>query len=538
MAVCLATEPTGLSLQRLGELAEQRNGADSRLVFEGRTWTGSELAARARRVSTGFREIGLSAGERVVVCMANCPEVGISYSAIWRAGGVTTPVVFLLSEDELRHVFSDSEAACVITTPEFLPKVAAAARDVPTVRGLVVVGDAPTSTGSVDAGRPVIPFAELEDSDESDLTDTDPTELAALLYTGGTTGRSKGVMLSHDAMSTSAWAATANSFESGVRRSLLPLPLSHAYGLLITTMGLHAPEPGTTVLQRWFTPGDWLTLAAQHQIQTGAVVPSMLQLLLQQPIEDHDLSHLRRLSSGGAPLSQEVAAAFRARVPQVEIAEGYGCTETAALVASNPLGAVRPGSVGVAVPGVEIRIEPRTDGNGVDGNGDDGAEEGASAPAGVDGEICVRGKMLMQGYWRSPEETAKTLRGGWLHTGDIGHLDADGYLYVVDRIKDLIIRGGFNVYPRDVEDMLLGHRDVVAAAVVGRPDPTYGEEVIGFVQLKQGAGATPLELVQFAKEHLAATKYPREIHVVDQVPLTSVGKTDRKALRSRIVAAP
>jgi long-chain acyl-CoA synthetase len=218
-------------------------------------------------------------------------------------------------------------------------------------------------------------------------------------------------------------------------------------------------------------------------------------------------------------------------VPQVEIAEGYGCTETAALVASSPLGAVRPGSVGVAVPGVEIRIEPQT------GGPDGGAQEGASAPAGVDGEICVRGKMLMQGYWRSPEETAKTLRGGWLHTGDVGHLDSDGYLYVVDRIKDLIIRGGFNVYPRDVEDVLLGHRDVAAAAVVGRPDPTYGEEVVGFVQLKSGAVATPLELVQYAKEHLAGNKYPREIHVVDQVPLTSVGKTDRKALRSRVVPA-
>ncbi len=524
MPVSLATEATGLSLQRLGELAEQRNGADSRLIFEGRTWTGSELAARARKVSAGLREIGLQPGDRVVVCMANCPEVGISYSAIWRAGAVTTPVVFLLSEDELRHVFSDSEAAYVITTPEFLPKVAAAARGVATMRGLVVVGEA----GAVDAGQPLVAFAELEDSDESDLVDVDSTELAALLYTGGTTGRSKGVMLSHDAMSTSAWAAVSNSWEQGVRRSLLPLPLSHAYGLLVTTMGLHTPEPGTTVLQRWFTPTDWLTLAAEHEIQTGAVVPSMLQLLLQQPIEDYDLSHLQRLSSGGAPLSQEVAAAFRARVPQVEIAEGYGCTETAALVASSPLGAVRPGSVGVAVPGVEIRIEPQVDGEG---------EEGASAPAGVDGEICVRGKMLMQGYWRSPEETAKTLRGGWLHTGDIGHLDDDGYLYVVDRIKDLIIRGGFNVYPRDVEDVLLGHRDVAAAAVVGRPDPTYGEEVIGFVQLKAGAAATPLELVQYAKEHLAANKYPREIHVVDQVPLTSVGKTDRKALRGRIVAA-
>jgi long-chain acyl-CoA synthetase len=396
------------------------------------------------------------------------------------------------------------------------------------MRALIVVGDPP----EVRTGIPVLSFAEVEDSEEGDLVDRDPSALAALLYTGGTTGRSKGVMLSHDAVSTSAWAATTNSYDPELRRTLLPLPLSHAYGLLVTTMGLHAPDPGLTVLQRWFIPADWLALAAEHRVQTGALVPSMLQLLLQQPIEDHDLSELRRLSSGGAPLSQDVADAFRKRVPHVEIYEGYGCTETAALVASNPIGEVRHGSVGKAVPGVEIRIEPVSA-----DDADDDSTEGQSAPPGVDGEICVRGKMLMDGYWHSPEETARTLRGGWLHTGDVGHLDEDGYLYVVDRIKDLIIRGGFNIYPRDVEDVLLGHRDVAAAAVVGRPDPTYGEEVVAFVQLKDGARATPLELVQYTKEHLAGHKYPREVHIVDSVPLTSVGKTDRKALRTRLKAS-
>lgn len=524
MRLALPTEPTGTSLQRLGELAAERNGDDSRLVFEGHTWTGTELAARARRVAGGLQEAGLVPGERVVVCMANCPEVGITYSAIWRAGAVATPVVFLLSEDELRHVFTNSGAAYVVTTPEFLPKVAAAAVGVGTMRALIVVGDPP----ALGTGTPVLSYAELEESDESDLVDSDPSDLAALLYTGGTTGRSKGVMLSHNAMSTSAWAAIANAYDPELRRTLLPLPLSHAYGLLVTTMGLHAPDPGMTVLQRWFIPGDWLKLAAEYRVQTGAVVPSMLQLLLQQPIEDHDLTDLRRLSSGGAPLSQDVADAFRKRVPQVEIAEGYGCTETAALIASNPVGAVRLGSVGKAVPGVEIRIEPVAEYD---------SAEGQSVPVGADGEICVRGKMLMDGYWQSPEETARTLRGGWLHTGDVGHLDSDGYLYVVDRIKDLIIRGGFNIYPRDVEDVLLGHSDVVNVAVIGRPDPTYGEEVVAFVQLKDGAHATSLELVQYTKEHLAAHKYPREVHIVDAVPLTSVGKTDRKALRRRIIAA-
>jgi long-chain acyl-CoA synthetase len=158
--------------------------------------------------------------------------------------------------------------------------------------------------------------------------------------------------------------------------------------------------------------------------------------------------------------------------------------------------------------------------------------DGSEARPGEDGEICVRAPGLMTGYWHAEEETAQAMRGGWLHTGDLGHLDADGYLYVVDRIKDLIIRGGFNVYPRDVEEAMLGHSDVVGCAVVGRPDPRVGEEVVAFVALRPGSSATVGELVAYGKAHLSAVKYPREVHIVDTVPLTSVGKTDRKALRT------
>jgi long-chain acyl-CoA synthetase len=160
--------------------------------------------------------------------------------------------------------------------------------------------------------------------------------------------------------------------------------------------------------------------------------------------------------------------------------------------------------------------------------------DGEVLPAGQDGEICVRGPVLMQGYWNAPEATAEAVRDGWLHTGDVGHLDDDGYLYVVDRLKDLIIRNGFNVYPRDVEDVLLAHPEVAAAAVVGRPDPRVGEEVVAFVQLVPGSTATPDDLVAHAKAHVSAAKYPREVRVVDSIPLTSVLKTDRKALRAQV----
>jgi long-chain acyl-CoA synthetase len=516
MTTEMVTSATGASLQRLAAASWERTAGGSRLYYEGQSWTGDQLADRARRLSGGLREAGLRPGERVVICMANCPEVGVSYHAVWRAGAVATPVLFLLSEDELRYVLSDSGAVLAITTPEFLPKVAAAAAGVDAVRAIVVAGEPTGRDGRV----PLLAFDALEAAEPGDLIDSDPTALAALLYTGGTTGRSKGVMISHDALSASAWAATATSHDPSMTSSLLPLPLSHVYGLMVSVMALHSPDPGTTVLMRWFDPAGWLALAQQHRVNISPLVPSMLQMLLQQPIEDYDLSALARLTSGAAPLPSQVAEDFGRRLPHVEVAEGYGCTETAAIIATSPIGQARRGSVGRPAPGVQVRIE---------------LPDGTEAGPGQDGEICVRGAVLMSGYWNAPQETGAALRGGWLHTGDIGRLD-DGYLYIVDRIKDLIIRGGYNVYPRDVEDVLIQHPDVVGAAVVGRPDAKYGEEVVAFVQLGAGAEVSPADLVAFAKDHLSAVKYPREVRVIDAIPLTSVLKTDRKRLRAALAA--
>ena len=513
MTVPAVTRATGKSLQRLAEQAWERTAAGSVLYFEGARWTGLELAERVRRMSGGLRGAGLAAGERVVVCMANRPEVGIVYQAVWRAGAVATPVLFLLSEAELRHVLTDSGAAFVVTTPEFLAKVQAAAAGTE-VRAIIVSG---AVTEDSDGGLPLLDFAGLETAPEGALADADPASLAALLYTGGTTGRSKGVMISHNALSASSWAATHSSYDPSLRTGLLPLPLSHVYGLMVSAMALHAPDPGTTVLMRWFDPVGWLKLAAEHQVQVCPVVPSMLAILLQQPLEDYDLSALRRLSSGGAPLPPEVGSEFQRRVPGVEVAEGYGCTESAAIISTTPIGQVRPGSVGKPAPGVTLRIE---------------RPDGSEAGPGEDGEVCVRGAMVMTGYWHAEAETEHTLRGGWLHTGDVGRLDADGYLYIVDRIKDLIIRGGYNIYPRDLEDALVTHPDVVAAAVVGRPDRTYGEEAVAFVQLRPDSAVTEADLVAYGKTRLSAVKYPREVRIIDQVPLTSVFKTDRKKLRA------
>jgi long-chain acyl-CoA synthetase len=523
VVAAMVTQPTGSSLQRLAEQAWDRHAGESTLFYEGQRWTGAQLAERARRVAGGLRRAGLKPGERVVVCMANCPEVGITYHAVWRSGAVTTPVLFLLSEDELRHVLSDSGAVLVVTTPEFLPKVTAAVAGADGVRGIVLVGQireaSEQPTPETPQRPPILPFAELEAAPEAEIIDSKPSALAALLYTGGTTGRSKGVMISHEAVSSSAWAATASSFDETLRSALLPLPLSHSYGLMVSVMSLHAPTPGTSVLMRWFDPVGWLRLVERHRVNTSPLVPSMLQMLLQQPLEDYDLSSLVRLGCGAAPLPPQVAEDFRKRLPHVEIGEGYGLTETAALIALSPVGEARAGSVGKPAHGVEVRIERR---------------DGSEAAPGEDGEICARGPMLMTAYWNAPEETAYTMRGGWLHTGDIGRLADDGYLYIVDRIKDLIIRGGHNVYPRDVEDVLVSHPDVVAAAVVGRPDRTHGEEIVAFAQLREGATVTAEELIDYARQHLSAVKYPREVRILDAIPLTSVLKTDRKRLRAML----
>ncbi len=485
------------NLARLADEALHRLGDHPSLFFEGTWYSSGELHGRSTRVARGLVELGVTPGDRVVVIMANCPEVGIVYSAIWRAGAVATPVIFLVSAPELQHILVDSGAVAVVTSPELLPKVEEAldGRSLPTI----VVGQN---------------YAELERFDPLPVVDRSPDDLAALLYTGGTTGRSKGVRLSHANLSNAGWSSRQTSYIPGITRGITGLPLSHSFGLLVNVGNYHAQEAGAAVLQRWFDAPSFLRLAAEHRCQTTAVVPSMVAMLLGYPLEEYDLSALTYVFSGAAPLSRAVAEEFERRVPGVSVLEGYGCTETGGIISGTPPLAPRRGTVGKPVLNVELRII-----------GLDGTEQ----PAGQDGEIVVRGPNVMQSYWG-----AEPSPDGWFHTGDVGRLDDDGYLSIVDRMKDLIIRGGYNVYPRDVEDVLMRHPEVAMAAVVGRPDDRLGEEVVAFVALTAGASVTEEDLVAFAREQMAANKYPREVHILDAIPLTSVGKLDRKSLRASV----
>jgi long-chain acyl-CoA synthetase len=487
------------NLARLAEAALERNGDYESLYYGGRWHTSYALHDRAARVGEGLRLAGVRPGHRIIVIMANCPEVYVTYEALWRIGAAITPVVFLVTPAELRHIIADSGAVAIITTEELLPKVDLAQQGLPREIAVFAVGST---------------FEHLEAADPGPIVDRDPDALAALLYTGGTTGRSKGVPLSHRNLAHAGYASRSVSHTPGQRTGIIALPLSHSYGLLVTVGAMHAPEPVSGILQRWFQPTEWLRLASEHGAQATAVVPSMLAILLGEPLEDYDLSRLRYVFSGAAPLAPSVAEEFVRRVPSATILEGYGCTETGAIITSTPPSAPRPGTVGTAVPGVEIRIV---------------APDGTDRPAGEDGEVWVRGPNVMRGYWRGG-----ALGDGWFATGDVGRLDADGYLTIVDRIKDLILRGGFNVYPRDVEDVLMEHPDVAMAAAVGRPDDRLGEEVVAFVSPVEGARVEASELIEYAKERLGAHKYPREVRVVDTIPLTSVGKLDRKRLRAEV----
>ncbi len=503
------------TLGRLAERSFETRGDYPALLFEGRWYSSGELFEHSCRIAAGLSALGIAQGDRVMVTMSNCPEVQVVYQAVWRAGGVVTPATFLLSPEELTHVAADSEACAVVTTSEFAAKVRDAVRGLDHVRFVI-------STGAEGEGERIVPLSELAAAEGGPIVARRDEDLAALLYTGGTTGQSKGVMLSHSNLCYSGRSAYQAGHAPGVIRSLMTLPLSHAFGLLVTITGMHHEEQASAVLMRWFNAGAFLELIQEHQLQTTSVVPSMLQLLLGESLEDYDLSSLAYISSGGAPLPPEVEQEFKRRVPSAMIRQGYGLTETAALVSSNPVGRERTGSVGLPVPDTEVRILDK---------------EGRAVAPGEPGEVCCRSPGVMQGYWRSPEATAQALRDGWLRTGDIGYQDEDGYLYIVDRKKDLIIRGGFNVYPRDVEDELVEHPAVQMAAVVGRPDVVHGEEIVAFVALGEGAEVAAEELIAWARRRIGAYKYPREVHFVDAVPLTTVGKIDRKVLRARLVEA-
>ncbi len=482
-------------------------------IYEGRSYTNIELFDRARRFASALTGLGIGADDRVVVMLPNCPEVGQCYGAILRIGGVVVPVLFLLATEELVHILSDSDAQAIITSPEFAPKALEAAATVEVHPRVIVVGEAPEGTLS---------YEELLDGASSDapLVDREPSDAAMFMYTSGTTGRPKGVVLTHRNLLHQAEALHEISEMDRTKLGLGCMPMAHAAGMVAWVAGMKTG--GRAVLMRWFDPELFCKLVQEYKVAGTGLVPTMAAFLLNHPATaDYDLSSLEQVIFGAAPVPGDLVREFEAKTGAY-VRVGYGLTEAAPFLTADRRSVPRhEGSVGFAIPGVELAIMN---------------EEDHPLPPGETGEICARGPNIMAGYHRMPEETAKVLRGGWLHTGDVGYLDEDGYLFVIDRVKDMIIRGGFNIYPHDIEELLSEHPGVAEVAVIGVPDATYGEEVEAFVVRKLGAEVAEDELLALCRVKLAKYKTPKRITFVPDLPKSQVGKVLKRVLREQAVA--
>ena len=501
-----------MSLARLADESLQRYGEYVSLAFEGRRYTNLDQDRAACRLAHVLCRLGIGAGDRVMVMLPNCPEVISSYGAILKAGAVIVPVIFLLGDKEVAHILADSEASVVITSQDMLWKVEAQVGVLGTLRHVLLVdggGDGRTLSVAEETAREDDRFITVERGDD---------DLAVILYTSGTTGVPKGVALSHANLDSNARSAAQLAELDRTEWSVAVLPLSHSYGLTLMNAG-HLLGSRAALL-RWFNPEEVLKTIQEFRAVSMSGVPTMFVYLLNYPDAGrYDTSSMRLWGSGAAPLPVEIVEPFERRFGG-KIIEGYGLTEASPVVSAHRLSGTRKlGSVGQPIPGVQVSIQDDDD---------------RVVPTGDVGEVCVKGPNVMVGYYKNPGETARTIRHGWLHTGDMGRLDSDGFLYIVERKKDLIIRGGFNIYPREVEEALYAFPAVAEAAVVGVADPLMGEEVRAFVVLKNGTAATADEVIAFCESRLARFKCPKQIRFVDSLPKSPIGKILRKELRAWI----
>ncbi len=480
------------------------------LVFEDKEYSNVKAWDEIRRLARGLRNLGIKPGDRVIVLLPNCPEVIFAYQAIMLIGAVVVPVLFLLQPEEVKHILSDSGAVAAFTSVPFMEKITEAAKGNETFKHLILVGEKEPSITGAHWYSDII----ASNPPEDEFYDAADDEMAALLYTSGTTGIPKGVMLSHSNLYNNAISAAKTQKLTRDDVGLSVLPLAHSYGLIVMIAALHVGPKG--VLLSFFEPNVVADACEKHRATTMSVVPTMLTYLLQADIDPKKLETLHTVICAAAPLSKELKEEFESRFGCV-VLEGYGLTEASPCVCMNRADMpYKIGSVGPPIEGVTVRI--------VD-------DEGNTLPPGKVGEICVKGHNVMLGYHNMPEETARTIVDGWLHTGDMGYLDEDGYLFLVDRKKDLIIRGGENIVPADVEEVLMRHPAVEEAAVIGVPHDVMGEAVKAFVVLKHGESATAEELIEFSRKYLAKYKTPKYVEFVNFLPKNAIGKVLKKELR-------
>ena len=460
------------------------------------------LADAAGQIATLLREEGVAPGDRVAVMLPNVAAFPVVAYGVLAAGAVLVPMNPLLKGREVEHYLGDSGAALIFA---WEPSAGEAAKGAATTGARVIpVADADAAT--VRSGvEPTLDWADKDDGDD-----------AVILYTSGTTGTPKGAQLTHGGLRRNAEITARTLIGTGPGDVVMGcLPLFHVFGL---TCGLNAALGSgacLTLLPR-FDAGKALAMISRDHVTVFEGVPTMYSAMLHHPDQANaDMSSLRVCVSGGAALPVEVLRAFEAAFGCM-ILEGYGLSETSPVASFNhPDQERKPGSIGTPVEGVRMRC--------VDASGSD-------VPDGEVGEIAIRGHNVMRGYWGRPEATAEAIPDGWFRTGDLAKVDSDGYFFIVDRKKELIIRGGYNVYPREIEEALYEHPAVAEVAVVGIPDESLGEEVGAAVALKAGHTATPDELRAFAKERVAAYKYPRVVWLVDELPKGPTGKILRRSV--------
>ncbi|MCH8861383.1 MAG: long-chain fatty acid--CoA ligase [Proteobacteria bacterium] len=495
-----------------------------------------ELVARAAR---GFQKLGVKKGTKVGIFLPNCPQFVIAYFGILKAGGVVVNFSPLYSESELLQQVSDSETDFMVT----LNAAALLRRIEPVLHQTrlkkLIVADICDMVGlyhklrlSLFARKHFLPVREdeshlafrslLRNDGDYEPVAVDPEEdIAVLQYTGGTTGLPKGAMLTHANLSINVQQSQVwdPDTKRGEGRVLVVLPLFHAFAmtgilLLATSIGFRL------VLTPKFEPEEALNLILKHRITHFPGVPTMYTAILNHPdIDKADLSFLERCNSGGAPLPLELKAHMEEKLDGVQVREGYGLTETSPVAIVNPVsGLSKPGSVGLPAPGTDVCFT----------DPDDPAKV---LEYGERGEIRIRGPQVMKGYWKRPEATAEAIIDGWLRTGDVGYMDEDGYTFIVDRLKDMIIVGGFNVYPRTIEEAIYEHPSVREVTVIGVADDYLGERPKAFVVLREDArGLSADKLKSFLLDRLGKHEMPREIEFRDELPKTMVGKLSKKEL--------
>jgi len=509
--------------------------------FFGRQMSYGVIKELSDRLAVAMRGLGIRPGDRVALLLPNFPGYLIAYYGLLKAGAVVVPLNPLYTAHELEFHFSDSGAETVITIPLFAGKAATVAQNTPLKRiiysyiadflpfPLNIVQKFRERSDVRKAAR--MGSAELLDmktllrtSVPSDFRPADPNveEMAILIYSGGTTGIAKGIMLSHFNVVANAYMVKTWGHLTEEERMLAVLPLFHGYGMSVC---MNAPilSGMEIILMPKFNPRDMAKIIHKHRPTLTAVVPTILVALSNLPdIDKYNFTSLKAVWVGAAPLTKAIKENFEAKTGGRAI-EGYGLTEAVTAIMANPYkGLHKVGSIGLPFPDVDAKIVS------LDGKRD--------LPPGERGEIVLRTPTMMLGYYNRPEETEKTIVDGWLYTGDIGYMDEDGYFYITDRKKDLIIVGGFNVFPREIDELIYKHPKVQEGITVGIPDPYKGERIKVYIVLKEGEQATEEEFKQYFREHLTPYKVPSEIEFRSSLPKSAIGKILRRALREEEIA--